>query len=74
MYVQVPLDPSTFVIRAKSNLQAVRRTLILLDKARYQRAARLQSFLFKHTRRMRLLFPPAYSPQLAPIERLWKLT
>ena len=36
-------------------------------------AATFRTFLRRHTRQLRLLFLPSYSPQLAPIERVWKL-
>ena len=34
----------------------------------------LAPFLREHAPQMRLLFLPPYSPQLASIERVWKLT
>ncbi|MGE8451066.1 MAG: transposase, partial [Pseudomonadales bacterium] len=34
----------------------------------------LKPLLHKYRRHMTLLFLPPYSPQLAPIERVWKLT
>lgn len=44
--------------------------LLVLDNARYQRAAVVQA-LAKHLR-IRLLFLPPYSPNLNLIERFWK--
>jgi len=46
----------------------------VLDNARYHHAVLLAPFLRKHARELHLLFLPPYSPQLAPIERVSKLT
>jgi transposase len=51
-----------------------RRMVLVLDNARYHHALLLAAFLRRHARDLRLLFLPPYSPQLAPIERVWKLT
>jgi transposase len=51
-----------------------RRMIVVLDNARYHHARLLADFLRRHARQLRLLFLPPYSPQLAPIERVWKLT
>lgn len=50
-----------------------RRMIIVLDNARYHHAVLLAPFLRQHPE-LRLLFLPPYSPQLASIERVWKLT
>lgn len=51
-----------------------KRMVIILDNARYHHARLLAPFLAKNRRVMTLVFLPPYSPQLAPIERVWKLT
>jgi transposase len=51
-----------------------RRMVLVLDNARYHHAVLLAPFLREHAPQLRLLFLPPYSPQLAPIERVWKLT
>ena len=51
-----------------------RRMILVLDNARYHHAVLLTTFLRRQARRLSLLFLPPYSPQLAPIERVWKLT
>ena len=51
-----------------------RKMLILLDNARYHHAASLKPFFRDHRRHLRMEFLPAYSPDLNPIERVWKLT
>lgn len=51
-----------------------RRMILVLDNARYHHAVLLAPFLRRYRRRLTLIFLPPYSPQLAPIERVWKLT
>lgn len=51
-----------------------KRMLVVLDNAKYHHARRLAPFLHTHRRVLTLLFLPPYSPQLNPIERVWKLT
>jgi len=51
-----------------------RLIVIILDNARYHRAILLKPFLQKYRKRLRLEFLPPYSPELNPIERVWKLT
>lgn len=50
-----------------------RRMVLVLDNAAYHHAASLRPLLRRYRRVLTLLFLPPYSPQLAPIERLWKL-
>lgn len=51
-----------------------RKIVIILDNAKYHHAAMLQPFLNCHRDKLALEFLPAYSPELNPIERVWKLT
>ena len=51
-----------------------KRMVIVLDNARYHHAVMLAPFLRRYRKVLSLLFLPPYSPQLAPIERVWKLT
>jgi transposase len=51
-----------------------RRMMLVLDNARYHHGILLAPFLRRHARHLRLVFLPPYSPQLAPIERVWNLT
>jgi transposase len=51
-----------------------KRMVIILDNARYHHAKLLAPFLAKYRKVLTLVFLPPYSPQLAPIERVWKLT
>ena len=48
--------------------------IVVLDNARYHHAVLLAPFLRQNAPQLRLLFLPPYSPQLASIERVWKLT
>ena len=50
-----------------------KRMVIVLDNARYHHAVLLKPLLRKYPAVLTLLFLPPYSPQLAPIERVWKL-
>lgn len=45
----------------------------VLDNSRYHRAVVLQQWLKMHDQEIILDFLPPYSPQLNPIERVWKL-
>ncbi len=49
------------------------RMVVVLDNAKYHHAVMLAPFLRKYRSVLSLLFLPPYSPQLAPIERVWKL-
>ncbi len=50
-----------------------RRMVLVLDNASYHHAASLRPLLHRYRRVLSLVFLPPYSPQLAPIERVWKL-
>lgn len=50
-----------------------KRMVIVLDNARYHHALLLAPLLHRYRKVLTLLFLPPYSPQLAPIERVWKL-
>lgn len=60
--------------KAAAPANPARRMILVLDNARYHHAILLAPFLRHHRSQLRLLFLPPYSPQLAPIERVWKLT
>jgi len=50
-----------------------RRLVALLDNAPYHYARALDPLLVASREELRLLFLPPYSPELNPIERVWKL-
>jgi len=51
-----------------------RRIVVITDNARYHHARLHKEWRIKHSRTFALEFLPAYSPELNPIERLWKYT
>jgi transposase len=51
-----------------------KRLALVLDNAKYHHTRALQPWLHQHRKRLTLLFLPPYSPELNPIERVWKLT
>jgi transposase len=50
-----------------------KRMVVVLDNAKYHHAILLAPLLRRYRKVLSLLFLPPYSPQLAPIERVWKL-
>jgi len=63
-----------FLIILLRHRRRARKIVILLDNARYHHAVALRPFFKSHRERLALQFLPAYSPELNPIERVWKLT
>ena len=63
-----------FLMRLLRQQSPERRMIVVLDNARYHQAKLLAAFLPRYAKHLRLLFLPPHSPQLAPIERLWKLS
>ena len=51
-----------------------KRLVLVLDNAKYHHALALQPWLNQRRGLLTLLFLPPYSPELNPIERVWKLT
>jgi len=50
------------------------KVLLILDNVRYHRARCLKDFFAKRQNRIQLEFLPPYSPELNPIERVWRIT
>ena len=50
------------------------KMVLILDNARYHHAKKLKPFLHKYRKVLRTDYLPPYSPELNPIERVWKLT
>lgn len=50
-----------------------KKMVVLIDNAAYHHAAVLENWLREHRNVLQLLFLPPYSPELNPIERVWKL-
>lgn len=51
-----------------------RKIILVLDNARFHHARILQLWPQEHRSQIQLDFLPPYSPDLNPIERVWKLT
>jgi transposase len=64
----------TFMRQLLRHRRPHRKIVLVLDNARWHHAAALRSWLRKHRCSIRLDFLPPYSPELNPIERVWKLT
>jgi transposase len=62
-----------FLRRLLKHRGAGKRLVVLLDNAKYHHARVLHPWLEQHQEVLTLLFLPPYSPELNPIERVWKL-
>jgi len=58
----------------KISCHSGRRVLVLADNARYHHATLHANWREECSKRFSQLFLPPYSPELNPIERVWKLT
>lgn len=63
-----------FLIRLLRHRSHGKRLVLVLDNAKYHHARMLQPWLHAHRKVLTLMFLPPYSPELNPIERVWKLT
>ena len=63
-----------FLERLVRHRRRNRKMLVIVDNARWHHARQLQPWLHEHRHVMRLDFLPPYSPDLNPVERVWKLT
>lgn len=50
-----------------------RKMIVVLDNARWHHARLIRPWLQKHRHMIKLEFLPPYSPDLNPVERVWKL-
>jgi len=69
-------DAQSFLAFLKSLLRRHsqgKKMVVISDNARYHHAAVLTDWLRAHRAILELLFLPPYSPELNPIERVWKL-
>lgn len=64
----------TFLKKLLRHRSRGKRMVVVLDNARYHHAVLLAPLLRQYRKVLSLLFLPPYSPQLAPIERVWKLS
>ena len=63
-----------FLERLLTHRSRGKHLIFVLDNAKYHHARALQPWLRQHRKVLTLLFLPPYSPELNPIERVWKLT
>ena len=47
------------------------KVVMVVDNVRYHHAKRLKPILEKYKHRINILYLPAYSPDLNPVERIW---
>ena len=69
-------DAQTFLAFLKALLRRRARgkkMMIITDNATYHHAAELANWLCEKQDALELLYLPPYSPELNPIERVWKL-
>ena len=57
-----------------TSLRSGWRVIVITDNAKYHHARLHKEWRARHARKFKLDFLPPYSPELNPIERLWKLT
>jgi transposase len=58
----------------RASCHAGRRVVLILDNVRYHHASLHREWRDKNRKRFSLEFMPPYSPELNPIERVWKIT
>lgn len=63
-----------FLIQLLRHRKNGKKVVVMIDNARYHHAEVLRKFLRIKRTILRLVFIPAYSPELNPIERVWKVT
>ena len=64
----------TFLEKLLRHRRKDRKMVVVLDNARYHHARLIQPWLKIKRNVLQLLFLPPYSPELNPVERVWKLT
>jgi transposase len=50
------------------------KNYLILDNARWHSSKDLKDYLAKHKRKLVCVYLPPYSPDLNPVERVWKMT
>ena len=63
----------TFVRHLIRHRRRGKRMIVILDNAAYHHSKVLKPLLHRQRKVLTFLFLPPYSPQLSPIERVWKL-
>jgi len=62
----------SFLKTIESSQADLSKIYVIVDNARYFKSKVVNEFLKKEGRRVRLIYLPPYSPNLNPIERVWK--
>lgn len=68
-------NSDTFIYYIKWLLKSVdtkKKIVLVLDNASSHKSKKVRAFIEKHKERIELLFLPPYSPDLNPVERVWK--
>jgi transposase len=63
-----------FLSRLGRHLRKGRKMIVIMDNARWHHAKRTRPWLLQREAWFQLDYLPPYSPELNPIERVWKLT
>jgi transposase len=63
----------SFLYKLLRHRRKEKRIVVILDNAKYHHAQLLKPFLCERKDKLSLEFLPSYSPELNPIERVWKL-
>lgn len=58
----------------RTSIRSGRRVVVITDNAKYHHALLHKEWREKHIKNFTLDYLPPYSPELNPIERVWKLT
>lgn len=58
----------------RTSIRTARRVVVITDNAKYHHARLHRTWREEHTLDFALDYLPPYSPELNPIERVWKLT
>ena len=64
----------TFLTQLIRHHRKNRKMMVVVDNARWHRAKYLKPWLYEHRDIIKLDFLPPYSPELNPMERVWKMT
>jgi putative transposase len=68
-------DSDTFIYYLKWLLRIFKtrkKIILVLDNSSSHKSNKVAEFVEKHKKRLKLLFLPPYSPELNPVERVWK--
>lgn len=60
----------SFIVKTVKSFDG-RKIVMVVDNVKYHHAKRLKPILHKYKDRIELVYLPAYSPDLNPIERVW---